>query len=288
MNTTEKSSDQPFVFFKIIITFIVLSSILYTIVLFTILRHRQVFYNAHFFYKLSVILGICDFWGMINEILFDLFPRSSNYELIKLYNFYFWLFPYYASASLQGLLAANRCCAVIFYTKYNAIFNTSAFVKIYFLLCFLVPVAILGPFFSCNYNAICWYRESYFTIDKIFGCLIFAVIFVCYVAAYISKKHINALVAHESENTERRFLYQAAINSTQLLATYPLYYGGVYFGCNGENWFVVSRAFLRALNYTINPYVYLCFNNQLRSYVCNTIMRQRGSEAVGGSQIAPQ
>src|SRR5262249_22997274 len=155
--------------------------------------------------------------------IFMLFLLNFSYsEFLNFYLTYFVGFPHAIVLSYQALLAINRCCAIVFYAKYNDLFGTKRS-KFYFLFCFLYGALIPAPFLSCKYvpNLVlyqtwrnCWVHKYVF-LSLIIAIFAFSAIFTivgCYIAAFFVRKH-QTLALQQSGNAhkERRFLYQASI-----------------------------------------------------------------------------
>lgn len=178
------------------------------------------------------------------------------------------------------LPASNRFCAIVFYTRYEDIFSTKRS-RFYFLFCFIFVFAMQVPFLGCKYIKQekfeyawlnCWYYDFFDTMDKIFVSFAVFTLAGFYIVAYFaSKKQMQALYQSGHASKERRFLYQGSISSITLIAV-TLVSAAYMFESSYCDFWKKASLFVLILNFSINPFVYLCFNSVLRRYFFNTIL----------------
>lgn len=278
---TKQPHEDSVLFYKFMIALIAFSFVIYAIVIYVILRYKKIFYDTHFFYKFSVILGVFDLLGLILSLGSTICYIVECSDLINIYLLPAGhLFLLNIVVFYQLLLASNRCCAILFYTRYEEIFSEKRS-RFYFLFCIVFIMTIMIPLSSCKRNKTqifeyvwlhCWYYEIFYVMDRVFISVADIMLAVFYIISYFgTKKQMQALYQSGNSGKERRFLYQGSIISIVFMIDISVSAAYVYEATNCDFW-KKSSILLMILSYCINPYVYLSFNTVLRRYFINTIL----------------
>lgn len=228
------------------------------VVIFPVIRYHKVFYDKHYFYKAAVLLAFMDIFGLICLVVDGICEQLDTFCLSDIT---VWI-PYNMTQVMFLIIAFNRFCAVIFHVQYKFIFNSK-----WATWLFLIPIlcsTICLPFYTCAGPMVtCWYLALYMRIKSIATMLILVCLILLYVSAFAYQRCFNTL----NQLNEKRFLYQAAINSGFLIAV-PLFWR---YANNDHSLMHVVFTYLITAHFSCAFVVYLYFNRKLGRYVLHSI-----------------
>lgn len=261
-------------------------------------------------YTFMISLGISDCASLIGWIIIGLDTYTHGVVLPKTLITVVLCFLVIGWGSLtihEAMVAVNRLVAVCFSSKHDILFGQNRMkfllaVSWFYAICLHALATFIPPnmYYTLQGYYAAWASDTvtlYYTYEDITCCsIVFSICITCYVFIIIKFTKVRKQVTpkltsthnnHSSkENKEAMFQFRLALQTAIRCLTFFAYDISYYIvpTYTDNLWAVfICSTYLWCLNNALNPFIYLCFNKQLRKAVRRVLFKKADYQTETGA-----